>query len=298
MTFLLLLAPLCLFSALLIFHYTLHHTAPGYTPPSGERAAVYARAKRQIILFPIIHKQLFILAHHIDPFIPRSFKAQMSPKLKQAGMPLALTSSEFMAGIVYCTFFLGLLGSLGSFAISDEFLVEWILGTIVGIVLPLSKLDNHIHLRKRQILHALPGAVDLIALCMRAGQHFQGALQAVSNQMNPKHPLRTEFELMVANIALGASRQEAISQMATRIGTIEIKRFVQGVLRAEQKGSSLADIFCIQAEIMRTQRTQTAEQAASRASVLMLGPLMLIFLAVFLLLLGPFIVKAYYGTLV
>jgi tight adherence protein C len=48
---------------------------------------------------------------------------------------------------------------------------------------------------------------------------------------------------------------------------------------------------------MRLRRSEAAEQAAARAAVLIIGPLMLIFACVFVVLLGPFAIKAIRGQL-
>ena len=49
----------------------------------------------------------------------------------------------------------------------------------------------------------------------------------------------------------------------------------------------MAEVLAIQATISRTRRSARAEEAAAKASVAMVGPLMLVFLAVMGLLLGP-----------
>lgn len=273
------------------------HTSPPYTPPQGERAVRFLSAISKWPAYHWIHAILFVLSAHLQRFIPNDTIQKLTTKLKSAGTPLGLTATEFLALALLCGILGGSMGAVMSHFFSKQPFIGFFLGLLLGAALPFSKLENASTRRKQLLTHSLPNAIDLIALCMNAGQHFQGALVTVSKQMPPNHPLRFEFEYMCAKLALGASRKEALLLMAARINTPEINRFVQGVLRAEQKGSSLANIFSVQGKLMRTQRTQLAEQAASRAAVLMLGPLMLIFLSVFLLLLGPFGVKAYYGNL-
>ncbi|MEZ4339553.1 MAG: hypothetical protein R3B82_23265, partial [Sandaracinaceae bacterium] len=59
-----------------------------------------------------------------------------------------------------------------------------------------------------------------------------------------------------------------------------------------EKGNPLAEVLRIQATMLRMRRSVMAEEAAARAAVLMMGPLMLIFCAIILVLLGPFIVQS------
>jgi tight adherence protein C len=62
---------------------------------------------------------------------------------------------------------------------------------------------------------------------------------------------------------------------------------VGAVIQAEQRGTQLTQVLRTQAGLARSRRTVEAEQAASRAGVAMILPLILVFLCVILLVLGP-----------
>jgi len=61
------------------------------------------------------------------------------------------------------------------------------------------------------------------------------------------------------------------------------------VVQAEEKGTPLADVLRVQARMLRMRRSVRAEEAAARAGLLMMIPLLMVFACVFLLLLGPLI---------
>jgi tight adherence protein C len=63
-------------------------------------------------------------------------------------------------------------------------------------------------------------------------------------------------------------------------------------VQAEEKGNPLAQVLRIQAGMLRMRRSIMAEENAARAAVMMMGPLMLIFCAIIIILLGPFIVNS------
>ena len=63
-------------------------------------------------------------------------------------------------------------------------------------------------------------------------------------------------------------------------------------MQSEEKGNPLAEVLRIQANMLRMRRSVLAEESAARAAVLMMGPLMLIFGAIILVLLGPFIINS------
>jgi tight adherence protein C len=50
-------------------------------------------------------------------------------------------------------------------------------------------------------------------------------------------------------------------------------------------------VLRIQAEVSRRKRTVRAEESASKAGVAMAGPLMLVFLTILLLIVGPIVIR-------
>ncbi|MBN2529533.1 MAG: type II secretion system F family protein [Deltaproteobacteria bacterium] len=268
-----------------------------YRKPKGDRAGAFDVLARKSPLYKIGHQVIWLWAYWLAFMIPTSVIEKLDKKMEKAGTPGGLNGIEFLATVPLSIASLSMTGGILSGQLADDGLPGALLGLVLGTALPFAKLDTALVQRKRAILIELPTTIDLLALCMRAGQNFNGALKTVSSEMQRQHPLRLELEHMSARIALGASYTDALKSLAARVDLVELRQFAQSAIRAQVKGSSLADVLSIQAEIIRTRRSQNAEQTASRAAVAMLGPLMLIFLAVFVLLLGPFGVKAWYGTL-
>lgn len=296
-TFLLILATLliALFVCLLIFWFV--KGAPPYIPLQGERAIQFDAAAKQFSLYRPMHQFLWIWTYWFSRLIPAKLAASYNARLSRAGAPGGLTGIEFLSAVPLLTTLTALVGMCLTYLLSHQYLTGFILGFVSGGILPIARLDAHIARRKRVILTTLPYTIDLLALCMRAGQTFHHALSTVTNEMPVAHPLRFELELISTKVALGASIYDGLRSFSQRLDLVEIRQFVQSAIRSHQKGSSLAEVFSIQATIIRTRRSEAAEQAASRAAVAMLGPLMLIFLSVFVILLGPFGVKAFYGQL-
>jgi tight adherence protein C len=67
--------------------------------------------------------------------------------------------------------------------------------------------------------------------------------------------------------------------------------FVGAVVQAEEKGNPLGEVLRIQAQMLRMRRSVMAEEAAAKAAVKLIGPLMLIFIALMLVLMGPFAIN-------
>ena len=272
-------------------------TASGYSPPQGEQRTRFDALTQKVPFYPAVHCGIWVVSTWLRHVLPQDKVRRYNEKLRTAGSPGGFDGATFLAIAPLLATVMAVIGALLSYRIGRQLLPGALFGFLCGAVLPFARLDSMISIRKREIITTLPYVIDLIALCMRAGQTFHGALATVTAEMAKAHPLRFELMYMSARISLGASTAEALHSLAERIGLAEVRQFVQSAVRSQQKGSSLADIFSIQANIIRTRRSENAEQIASRAAVAMLGPLMLIFLAVFVVLLGPFGVKAFYGEL-
>ena len=65
----------------------------------------------------------------------------------------------------------------------------------------------------------------------------------------------------------------------------------KAVVQAEAKGTPLAEVLSIQARMLRMRRSVRAEESAAKAGLMMMGPLMMMFMCIILLLLGPFVVQ-------
>ena len=133
--------------------------------------------------------------------------------------------------------------------------------------------------------------VDLISLSMESGLDFISAVRQTAFRLPSGNALRFELELMLHKMSLGQARCDVLLSLAERVPAPTIQQFTAAVIQAEKRGTPLAEVLAVQAKVQRNKRSQAAEQAAARAAVLLIGPLMLIFACVFIIILGPFIVK-------
>lgn len=217
-------------------------------------------------------------------------------RIARAGDFLGLGPDELDALSLLCAAGLaasafGLCRSLevGSFAGTG-----WTLaGAALGGCLPRQRITAVIAEREKGLARALPSAIDLAALCMGAGVDFPGALRLIVSTSPPSDVVRQELSRVLEEIDLGHTRREALESLQRRAPIDSVTEFVQAVVQAEEKGNPLAEVLRIQASVMRSRRSVRAEEAAARAGVMMMLPLVLLLGCILLVLFGPFIVNGF-----
>jgi tight adherence protein C len=123
---------------------------------------------------------------------------------------------------------------------------------------------------------------------MSAGLDFPGAIrQLVEKSSDPGDALIEELRRLLQSLQLGRTRKQTLGDLAKHAPTSSVNEFVSALVQAEERGNPIAEVLAIQAVASRQRRTVAAEEAASRAGVAMVLPLLLLFLSIMLLLLGP-----------
>jgi tight adherence protein C len=163
----------------------------------------------------------------------------------------------------------------------------------IGLFLPNGWLERAIRLRQRAIEEGLPDVLDLLVTCVEAGLGLDIAVQRVAREVALAHPaLSEELTLTFLEVKAGARRSEAFSRLAARTGVHDVKTLVATLNQTELFGTSIATALRVQAEGLRTQRMQGAEERAAVLSVKLTFPLVLCFLPAFIVvILGPAVVN-------
>jgi tight adherence protein C len=266
-------------------------------PEGGEAGLQRRRARRRHRWFGVLETVLGALAVDVSRLPLAGLRARLSRRIELAGHPLGLGEDELLAGTAMgAAAGAGLGGVLAAWALGAA-VPGVLVGLLAGVAYPWLKLDEAALRRIRLIRRGLPQAIDLAALAMQAGLDLPGALTQVAGRLSEEQPLRIEIDHLLHRMALGHSRAEALAGLARRVPAPEVRQFVAAVIQADRQGTPLAEVLGIQAGVMRIHRSQAAEQKAARAAILLMGPLMLIFACVFLVLLGPFAVKWARGEL-
>jgi tight adherence protein C len=216
-------------------------------------------------------------------------------KIIAGGLKEELTPDEFIAFKLFLILFFPVVaGLLRSLDFAD---LSWftILGSgAVGWFWPDFWVKGRVQKRQKQVLRAMPFIIDLLALSTEAGLDFLGAIGKVVEKAAPS-PLVEEFAQLLKEIKVGASRQEAMREMAARIDMQEMNSFIAILVSSESMGASIGKILRQQSEQIRVQRMLLAEKAGAAAAQKVIIPLVLFILpAVMLMIFGPFLLGMIY----
>lgn len=128
--------------------------------------------------------------------------------------------------------------------------------------------------RQREILAALPQALDLMVLCIDAGLGLDSALQRVANENDVlSGALNQELALLNRDILLGIEREHAYIELFERSGVDELKTLGSALNQSSKLGLSIGKVIRAQGEFVRMRQQQKAEEHAGKISIWMVFPL-------------------------
>ncbi len=238
----------------------------------------------------IIRPLLVRLGNALSRLSPSKSRAEAERMLELAGRPYGWGAAEFLGLRLFIAVIFGVLTflvtSLSPTLGATVKLIAPFFMAALGFFLPLLWMRSKINRRKREVIKALPDAMDLLTITVEAGMGFDGALQKVAEKW--ENELSKAFAKVVQEMRLGVLRREALRNMSYNMDVPDVTSFVAAIIQADQLGVSIAKILRVQSEQMRIKRRQRAEEQANKAPIKMLFPMVfLIFPALFVVLLGP-----------
>jgi tight adherence protein C len=219
------------------------------------------------------------------------FIARTDAKLEKAGYPGGIRGADWVGVKFLCAIVLAiLLFLLLSLLIGPAGgLFFGLVGLAVGFLAPEFWLGRKVKARAQEMILQLPDALDLLTISVEAGLGFDAALAKVVEKMDG--PLVDEFRQALAEVRMGRTRREALRDVASRAGSRPVSNFIGAIVQAEQLGVPIAKVLQIQSNQLRIERRQRAEEAAAKAPVKMLFPMVgCIFPTIFIVILGPAVV--------
>lgn len=226
------------------------------------------------------------------------YRTWIERKFVTAGMAGSLTTDEFFGyKIIMSVAFWGLF--VGLFA---RVVVGWdpsigatIVVLIIGSFFPDAWLTGQVQERQDKILKSLPYVLDLLTLSVEAGLDFVSGIHKVCEK-SVQGPLVDELSFFLGELQVGATRQQALRNLALRVDMKEMRSFAAMLIQADVLGASVGPILRAQSDLMRTARFQRAEREGAYAAQKILFPLIFCIMpAVFIVIFGPIALNFFYG---
>lgn len=159
----------------------------------------------------------------------------------------------------------------------------------VGLLGPDFWLRQKVAARQLKASEELPDALDLLVVCVEAGMGLDQAVYRVSRELANSAPvISSELKTLTLQLRAGKPRQEALREMARRVGLDDLNSLATLLIQADIFGISVAHTLRVYSDALRTKRQQRAEEKAAKLPVKLLIPLITFILpALFIAIMGP-----------
>jgi tight adherence protein B len=164
-------------------------------------------------------------------------------------------AGELVAASAGCAFFLGML-----LAVAAGSPLLALVGMAVGFALPIGVVYMKASSRLGKFENQLPDLLITIAASLKAGHSFRQGIQSVVEE--GAEPAAKDFKRVLNETQLGKPMDDALADMADRVGSANLSFVVTAVTIQRQIGGSLSGLFDMVAETVR-QRQQFARKIRS-----------------------------------
>ncbi len=163
---------------------------------------------------------------------------------------------------------------------------------LLGFLFPAFWLERAHQYRKLQIRDGFPDSLDLLLVCIEAGQGFDQALNRVVKELGTSNAvLADELQVVTREMRVGKDRFRVLSDFAERSGVDDIKSFMTVVKQADKFGVSIAQALRVYSSEMRDKRYLRAEEKANMMPIkLALGAIIFTVPPAILVMIGPSVI--------
>ncbi|MDF3348834.1 MULTISPECIES: type II secretion system F family protein [Sulfitobacter] len=201
--------------------------------------------------------------------------AELSAKqlmLRQAGY----RSRDAVRLYYFAQFALGMLGLVGGLVytnvlgggegLTTQQTMMWAIGPgAIGYYLPKYWVRRRVDSRKEEITRGFPDALDMMLVCVEAGQSLDQCIVRVARELRASYrALSEEFEMVAYEMKAGKDKVSVLNDMGERCGVQDVSSFVTVLIQSAAFGTSIADALRVYAAEMRDKRVMRAEEAANK----------------------------------
>jgi tight adherence protein C len=164
-----------------------------------------------------------------------------------------------------------------------------------GYMLPKYWVTRRAETRKEEITNGFPDALDMMLVCVEAGQSLDQSIIRVAKEIRAGFPaLADEFQIVAHEMKAGKDRIQVLRDMGERAGVSDVASFVTVLIQSTSFGTSIAEALRVYAGEMRDKRVMRAEEKANTLPTKMtLATMMLTVPPLLIILIGPSVYDIY-----
>lgn len=241
------------------------------------------------------NEQLQKFASFLEPKNVAELSARQL-QLRQAGYQ----SQDAVRFFHFAQFALGILGLLLAFIFlvvlgkgegfsTQKMMIYTIVPGLAGYYLPTYWITRRVEARKEEITSGFPDCLDLMLVCVEAGQSLDQSIVRVARELQASYPsLAQEFDVVAYEMKAGKDKSAVLGDLGERCGVQDVSSFVTVLIQSSTFGTSISEALRVYASEMRDKRVMRAEEAANKLPTKMtLATMMLTVPPLLIILVGP-----------
>ena len=198
---------------------------------------------------------------------------------------LALGLGLLAAGVIYVI----TANASGQELSTTKTMLFTLVPALIGYMGPKRYVNKRVEKRQEEIVSGFPDALDMMLVCIEAGQSMDQSIIRVAKELEPSYPsLAFEFAAIAHEMKAGKDKVLVLKDMAERCGVMDVTSFVTVLIQSQTFGTSIAEALRVYAAEMRDKRVMRAEEKANTLPTKMtLATMMLTVPPLLIILLGP-----------
>lgn len=172
---------------------------------------------------------------------------------------------------------------------------------IAGYMFPKYWVTRRQAARNEEIGYGFPDSLDMMLVCVEAGQSLDQAIVRVSRELQSGFPvLAEEYDIVSLELKAGKDKTQVLRDFAERTENDDITSFVSVLIQSQAYGTSIGEALRVYSAEMRDKRVMRAEERANKLPTkLTLTTMMLTVPPLLIILMSPSVVsmsKAFGGV--
>ncbi len=197
---------------------------------------------------------------------------------------MVLGVSFLLLGLIYT-----LLGNGDAAPSTQSMVMTTLIPGAAGYYLPMYWITKRAQEREKEIISGFPDALDLMLVCVEAGQSLDQSVNRIAKESRAGYPaLADEFDMVSQEVKAGKERAKVLKDMSDRVGIPDISSFVTTLIQSATFGTSMSDALRVYSAEMRDKRVMRAEELANKLPAkLTLGTMLFTLPPLLIILIGP-----------